>query len=239
MKTLLPILLFGLLVTDPSDNHPYPTKSNHVTSRIQEEAIAGGGLGIADNENSRKLSPYALSLIEDFEGWIPEPYDDASNYCTIGFGHLIAKAPCSSSRDSLKKYANPLARKDGESILSKDAALASAAVSKTVQVALTDQQFGALASFVFNVGADNFSRSSLVQYVNLGQFKSATREFGKWVKSNNKVLDGLVSRRACEAALFSGQIPVGGETTFNRTNCRSEGAAPDSEDLIDIATGER
>ena len=218
---------------------PQQSQADHVTSRVQEEAISGEGLGITETGVLRKPQPYAFSLIEDFEAWIPKPYDDASRYCTIGYGHLIAKSPCASARDQVMRFANPLGKKDGEILLDNDTALASKSISKWVQINLNDQQFGALVSFVFNVGSDNFSRSSMLQYVNSGNFEAAARQFGRWVKSKNKVLDGLVSRRACEAALFTGKIPVGNVSTFSRSSCSSLGAAPDSGDLIDVEIGEK
>lgn len=75
-------------------------------------------------------------------------------------------------------------------------------VKKLIHVELTDNQLGALVSFAYNTGMGNFGSSTLLKKVNAKDFAGAHNEFGKWVRGGGKVLNGLVTRRKREAALF-------------------------------------
>lgn len=75
-------------------------------------------------------------------------------------------------------------------------------VLKAVHVPLTENQLGALTSFAYNCGIGNLSASTLLKEVNAKNFTAAAKEFHKWNKSNGKVLNGLVARRAKESQLF-------------------------------------
>lgn len=70
----------------------------------------------------------------------------------------------------------------------------------------TDNQFGALVCFAYNVGFDSFKKSTVLKAHNAGDTNAAARAFNLWNKAtvNGKlvVLDGLTSRRAEEAALY-------------------------------------
>jgi lysozyme len=76
------------------------------------------------------------------------------------------------------------------------------AVDYLVKVPLTDNQRGALVSFVFNVGAGNFRASTLLKKLNIRDYDGAADEFPRWNKARGKVLIGLKRRRADEAKLF-------------------------------------
>jgi hypothetical protein len=75
-------------------------------------------------------------------------------------------------------------------------------VERLVKVPLTDGQFSALASFAYNVGLENFRKSSVLRAVNAQDFAAVPRRLSLWVKSRGRVLPGLVNRRAAEAAMF-------------------------------------
>lgn len=75
-------------------------------------------------------------------------------------------------------------------------------VLQLVKVPLNENQLGALTSFAYNCGIGNLSSSTLLKTVNTGHFEIAAQEFHKWNKSNGKVLNGLVARRAKESQLF-------------------------------------
>jgi GH24 family phage-related lysozyme (muramidase) len=75
-------------------------------------------------------------------------------------------------------------------------------VEALVETPLTDNQFGALVSFTFNLGRGNLAKSTLLRKLNGGDYDGAAIEFNKWNKAGGKVLAGLVARRAAEAELF-------------------------------------
>ena len=118
---------------------------------------------------------------------------------------------------------------------------ARAAVQDLVNVELTDDQFGALVSFTFNLGKGNLSRSTLLRVLNLGSYDAAEQQFYRWTRARGVILKGLVARRNCEAFKFRGEFTRLGMTEFNREICEEEGlgAAPGIlADDIDILVGE-
>ena len=215
----------------------FPVRPDHVTSGIQVETLDNPSLGAAGTA-ARDLAPLPLNLIKDFESWVPNAYNDASMYCTIGYGHLIAKKACANSSKELVGYVRPMPMQAGLDLLDKDTRAARIAVQNLVHRPLSDEQFGAVVSFVFNIGAANFSSSTMLLYLNNGEFEGAARQFPKWVKSKGVVLNGLITRRACEAALFSAKLPAHPYGAFLRADCASSGAAPSVDELIDIGIGE-
>lgn len=70
--------------------------------------------------------------------------------------------------------------------------------------ATTQHQFDAMLSLIYNVGAGPFRSSTLLKKHKARDYAGAVQEFGKWIYANKKVLNGLVARRAAEAALYRG-----------------------------------
>jgi GH24 family phage-related lysozyme (muramidase) len=67
---------------------------------------------------------------------------------------------------------------------------------------LKQQQFDAVCSLVYNIGASNFRKSGLRSRLVAGKPLDAAMEFIKWRKSGGKVLKGLMRRRSRETTLF-------------------------------------
>ncbi|WP_318888967.1 lysozyme [Sinorhizobium meliloti] len=208
-----------------------------VPSQLLLEELSGSLPGAA-NENfvPRRILQVALDLIKAYEGWSSKAYDDPAGYCTIGYGHLLQKDLCDNIEINIS---NPMSREDGNVLLAADTIPARRIVQRLVRVDLTKRQFGALTSFVFNVGGRNFSRSTLLRRLNEGDFHRASREMRKWVKAGGKRLQGLINRRNCEVTFFSGKamprLPNGKIDT--RACAVAVGAAPDTSESIDIETG--
>jgi lysozyme len=115
---------------------------------------------------------------------------------TIGFGHTGRDVKDGMTCTVAQAYA----------WLAADLDSAARAVDNLVTVPLSANQRGALASFVFNLGPNALRGSTLRRKLNAGDYAGAAAEFKKWVKAtvDGRVvtLDGLVTRRAAEAALF-------------------------------------
>src|ERR1043165_6307295 len=77
-----------------------------------------------------------------------------------------------------------------------------AAVARMATVDLNQNQFDALVSFSYNCGTGALQKSTLLKKLNAGDLEGAGRAFASWNRGGNKVLAGLVRRRAAEAALF-------------------------------------
>lgn len=143
-----------------------------------------------------QVNQRGLELIKEFEGFRSKAYKCSAGVWTVGYGHTSAAgAP----------VVGPMTKvtlAQGEDILRRDLATFEEAVGSAVRVELTPNQFSALVSFCFNVGAGAFRGSSVLKAVNAKQFADVPRRLALWNKAGGKVLPGLVRRRAAEAALF-------------------------------------
>jgi GH24 family phage-related lysozyme (muramidase) len=163
-------------------------------------------------KRKRKLSKAGARLIAGFEGFRAELYNDAAGHCTIGYGHLVHHGRCDGSEPA--EFRKGITREQALDLLLEDAAQAADAVNRNVQVALSQDQFDALVSFVFNVGAGAFGESTLLRMLNEGRYDAVPKQLDRWVKADGRTLEGLVRRRKAEGALFrEGPTPrpVGGE----------------------------
>lgn len=196
----------------------------------------GGSLGGTDTAAPRKLLRLALNLIKDFEGWSASAYNDAAFYCTIGYGHLVAKAKCQDI--DLGTFAQALSEESGLKLLEEDTVYARNSVRRLVKKDLNHEQFGALTSFVFNVGEINFAKSTMLRLLNNGEFKAASTQFDLWISAGGVVFQGLVQRRSCEKSLFNGLLKAKPDGAFNRKACASAGVTPNTDQILDIYKGE-
>lgn len=152
-----------------------------------------------------KLSPSAacVNLVKKFEGLhkvgkdgMVRAYRCPAGKWTIGYGHTKGV-----------RSGMTITPEEAEKLLYDDLEDHANAVRRRVKVDLTQAQFDALTSFVFNLGEGNFRKSTLLKKLNRGDYDGAALEFGKWNKAREngvlKVFPGLTRRRTAEAALFS------------------------------------
>jgi len=138
------------------------------------------------------LSRDGLDFIKSFEGFSPVPYKCPSGYLTIGYGHLIK------SEESFSH----LTEEEALNLLEQDIQKASYAVQRLIEISLNQNQFDALCSFTFNLGAGALQRSTLRQKINRSEFIDAGDEFLRWVRAKGRILPGLMVRRTQERLLF-------------------------------------
>jgi lysozyme len=141
-----------------------------------------------------------LSLIKNFEGYaqvVPgttnvTTYLDAVGVPTIGYGHT--------GPDLTPNLV--ITQAQAEALLQSDVRRAERAVSAAVKVALNDNQFAALVSFVYNLGAGALQESTLLGLLNDGNSTAAADQFTRFVYAGGEVLQGLVTRGNAERTLF-------------------------------------
>ena len=136
-----------------------------------------------------------IELVSNFEGFSKKMYKDAAGYATIGFGHKMKEG------EALDRV---ISKDEALSLLKDDLVTAMDAVELFVVVPLTDPQFNALTSFVYNVGVSAFKKSTLLRKLNDGDYASVPKELIRWIHADGKILKGLVNRREAEGKLFSG-----------------------------------
>lgn len=149
-----------------------------------------------------KISQAGLNIIKEFEGLKLQAYaatdeELRKGIWTIGYGSTFYP-------DGRKvKQGDRLAdEKEAEILLRTTVSQFEEAVRAAVTVHLTQNQFDALVSFAFNVGASALKNSTLVKVLNKTDITPVADQFLVWNKQSGKVLNGLVRRRAAERALF-------------------------------------
>jgi len=139
----------------------------------------------------------ASKLLRALEGLALKPYLCPANVWTVGYG-----ATRSSTGGPIDLDMEPISEIEAEALLVRDLETSEGWISRLIKTALTENQYSALTSFTFNVGAGALQRSTLRMKLNRGEFQGAADEFPKWRIAGGRILAGLVRRRAAERILF-------------------------------------
>jgi len=153
-----------------------------------------------------KTSEQALRSIMNHEGLRLTAYVCPAGIWTIGYGHTGTAKP-----------GMVINRRDAERLLRNDILTAENHVKRSVSVPLTQGQFDALVSFVFNIGPTRFRSSTLLRMLNGGQPQAAKNQLHRWIFGDPRKppLPGLVKRRKDEADMWDGkhlQPETGGQS---------------------------
>ena len=136
-------------------------------------------------------SPKGIALIIEFEGLRLKAYQCPGGVWTIGYGHTAGVKP-----------GMVITEAQAEEYL-KANLIAFERYLNGLGLALNQNQFDALISFIYNVGTGNFSNSTLLRKIRANpQDNSIMDEFLRWVYSKGRVLPGLQRRRLAEMKLY-------------------------------------
>tara|TARA_R100001509_G_scaffold44817_1_gene24353 strand:- start:404 stop:835 length:432 start_codon:yes stop_codon:yes gene_type:complete len=135
-----------------------------------------------------------LALIKKFEGCELEAYQCSAGVWTIGYGHTkgVQKGDVWSQNHAEHMLEVELEEFEGY-------------INKYVTVALSQNQFDALVSWVYNLGPANLKSSTMLKVLNSGEYEDVPAQMKRWNKAGGKVLEGLIRRREAEACLFQGK----------------------------------
>lgn len=158
------------------------------------------------------ISEKGLRLIEDIEGNESHMYLDSGGAPTIGIGHLLTKDERLSGKITIKygnphtnevvKYSEGLSLKHIYALLRIDLVPVESMLKVAVKVALDQNQYDALCSFVFNIGIIAFVNSTLLKRLNAGAYGDVPAQMERWVMDNGKRVQGLVNRRVKEISMW-------------------------------------
>lgn len=158
-----------------------------------------------------KMSDKGRQLLTQWEGKKSKVYQDSAGLPTIGVGHLLTKDELSSGKILIlgmaTRYEEGLSDVAIDGLLRQDLVGAEAAVSTGIEALLSQSQFDALVSFVFNVGRQAFMSSTLRKVLNAGKFVEVPTQLRRWNRAGGKVVTGLVNRREAEIKLFETGYP--------------------------------
>jgi lysozyme len=123
-------------------------------------------------KNAMQISAQGIKFLVKHEGKRYKAYQDTKGLWTIGVGHLILK----SEPHLLTETLNDQQVID---LLNKDIQTSQNAINRE-NLQLTQNQFDSLVSFVFNVGAGAFKRSTLLRLLKEGKPDEAAKQFARW-----------------------------------------------------------
>jgi lysozyme len=148
-----------------------------------------------------RTSEAGIEQIKAFEGFRTMPYKDTGGRLTVGYGHLIVPG------DGLVE-GSPITMGQATSILRNDLQAAENCVNST-GTALTQNEFDALVSFVYNLGCPAFQRSTLLRFIKQQNYIAAAEEFPKWDMVDGIHSSSIRNRRLAEQACFQHAIYKG------------------------------
>ena len=139
-------------------------------------------------------SAEGIALIKKFEGCELKAYQCSAGVWTIGYGH---------TKDV--EEGDTISKDQAEEMLVEELHEYENYVNEYVNVALSQNQFDALVSWVYNLGPANLKASTMLKVLNDGKYEDEPYQMKRWNKAGGKVLDGLVRRREAEALLYQGR----------------------------------
>lgn len=133
----------------------------------------------------------AMNFIGHWEGCELKAYRCSAGVWTLGYGHT----------EDVKE-GDTCTAEQAASWLVEDIESRQKALAHYVNKPVTEGQFIALTSLVFNVGISNVLKSKLLRKLNAGDFDGAAEEFLDFDLANGKKVPGLTRRRKAESELF-------------------------------------
>ena len=145
-----------------------------------------------------KVSQKGIDLIINFEGMCLKPYLCPAKIPTIGVGATFYP---NGTRVTMSD--KPITKEQAIEYLKATLSIFEKQVDSFTTDSVNQNQFDALVSFAYNLGANALKNSTLIKKVNANPNDATIKdEFMKWTFANGKQLSGLVRRRSSEATLY-------------------------------------
>lgn len=149
-----------------------------------------------------QVSNAGLAFVKSWEGFEPNAYRDIAGVWTIGYGHTEG------FKDGRFTESSTVTECESQDLLREDISSRESAIMNAVSVELQQNEFDALVSLVYNIGAGNFQRSTVLRRLNQGDRDGAADAFLWWNKARVGgalcEVRGLTRRRIAERAMFLG-----------------------------------
>ncbi|MGM9513514.1 lysozyme [Roseateles sp. DB2] len=145
----------------------------------------------------------ATAVVKRIEGFFAQPYDDngaqPGGTWTIGYGTIV-----DAQGHRVTPQTPPITEAEADQLLRRDMAGAAQDVQQRVLVPLRSCEAAALISWVYNLGAGNLAKSTLLLRLNANRKSEVPAEMRKWIMQEGRPVLGLLRRRWAEAAIFAG-----------------------------------
>lgn len=144
-----------------------------------------------------KIGTEGINLIKEFEKCKLKAYLDSRNIPTIGWGNTFYED------GSKVKMGETITQERADELFVNILKDFEEKLNSLVTSILNQNQFDAIMTFVYNIGQEAFSISTILKKINLNpNDPTIALEFMRWNKSAGRVLNGLTRRRQQEASLY-------------------------------------
>ena len=143
------------------------------------------------------INKEGIELIESFEGFSSKPYKDVGGIWTIGVGSIYGL-----DGKRVKASHRHITKKEALQLMKRDLKRTEVKIAQLVKVPVSQNQFAALCSFVYNVGSGAFQRSTARMKLNRLDYQGCADEFLRWKYAGKRAIPGLLRRRHAERELF-------------------------------------
>lgn len=142
------------------------------------------------------IQKLTLDLVKFFEGFYSKTYNDGFGNITIGYGFTKHTLPG-------LKWGDTISQSESDEYLYKVLKKREQFIYENIKVPITQEQFDALISWIYNIGRSAAKRSTLIKKINNGEYESAAKEFLRWNHVRGRQVKGLTIRRTKEKILFT------------------------------------
>jgi lysozyme len=151
------------------------------------------------------ISAAGLTFIAGWEKYMPRPYKDIDGNITWGYGHKQKPG------ETPPTFISPA---DALTLLRSDAEVFVKIANANIRVSLSQNQFDAFCSILYNVGPGWKSvkdgiivlktgkPSTLLLNINARNYTGAAAQFLQWDRAGGRVVQGLLNRRMAERKLW-------------------------------------
>jgi lysozyme len=147
----------------------------------------------------------AEATIAHFEGCSRTPYRDNHGYWTIGYGcRFLADG------SAVTEHTQPLSGQGAAFALMRFKLCREYVphLEQVITEPLSDGQFAAVCSLVWNIGLGGFGNSYVLRDINRRNPAAAAHAFHNWSFSAGKYDSRLFKRRCAEERIFTGMDPI-------------------------------
>ena len=138
-----------------------------------------------------KISQEGIALIKKFEGCELTAYQCSAGVWTIGYGHTKGI-----------EEGMEITQQEAEDMLVEELHEYENYINDNVTAPLSQNQFDAMVSWVYNLGPANLKASTLLKVLNAGDYDGVPAQIKRWNKAGGVTLNGLIRRREAESLLF-------------------------------------
>lgn len=147
---------------------------------------------VQTNYPELRTSEKGLAIIGNAEGCRRDPYQCPADVLTVGIGSTQASGQII---DKNHRYSDhEIADRWAKDILTAERCVIRYGNGNQ----MPQGAFDAMVSLTFNIGCGKMRNSTLFRLANKGYSPRLCNEFSRWIYSNGKVLNGLVTRREKE-----------------------------------------